>query len=330
MAISMFFPIVAARVPRVRELVQHLLCLRKRFGCAQRWLPAAWQRWLKKSEGGEEAAVRNMFAFSLAQAVALASVGIAGPAWAGVQAFDTSSGSVRYAVNDGGFWVRTAPIAGSGGSPGLNATSAIVGSAFHLTASGSSYSDAGIVLYFDGTLKLGDLQGVSITSTGSPVSMNLWLDSGGDGRFFAFDSNGLLTGLNGDSYGGHAGNTQDVSSPFYMLGGNGAGSTYTLSQLQAGAVSSIGATTPVALWIGITNGGGSALSADIGTVTVSTVAAQPVPAVPWPLSGLAGVLMCLLGVLQLRASDARGSCAPHHRSRPCGLPGPTCADEGSR
>jgi hypothetical protein len=250
--------------------------------------------------------VRNIFAFSVAQAVAVASVGIATPALAGVQSFDTSSGSVRYAVNDGGFWVRTSAIAGSAGSPGLNATSTIVGSAFHLTASGASYSDAGIVLYFDGTLTLGDLQGVSITSTGSPVSMNLWLDSGGDGRFFAFDSSGLLTGLNGDSYGGHAGNTHDISSPFYMLGGNGAGSTYSLSQLQAGAVSGIGATTPVALWIGITNGGGSALMADIGTVTVSTATSQPVPAVPWHLLGLASVLLGLLGAQQLRASDARG------------------------
>jgi hypothetical protein len=239
----------------------------------------------------------------VALAGAIASVGIATPASAGVQTFDTSSGSVRYAVNDGGFWVSTAPFAASGSSPGLNATSGIAGGAFHTTASGSSYSDAGIVLYFDGTLKLGDLQGVSITSTGSPLSMNLWLDTGGDGTFFAFDSSGLFTGLNGDSYGGHSGNMQDGSSPFYMLGGNGAGGTYTLSQLQAGAVSGIGASTPVALWIGITNGGGSALSADIATVTVSTSAGpsgQSVPALPWPLAILAGLLMGFLGVQQLR------------------------------
>jgi hypothetical protein len=252
--------------------------------------------------------VRNIFAFSLAQAVAIASVGIATPAFAGVQNFDTSSSSVRFAVNDGGFWVKAAQIPGSGSSPGVNATSAIVGSVFHVTASGSSYSDAGIVLYFDGTLRLGDLQSVSITSTGSPVSMNLWLDSGGDGSFFAFDSTGLLTGLNGDSYCGHDGNTHDVSSPFYMLGGNGAGGTYTLSQLQAGAVSGIGATTPVALWIGITNSGGATLSADIGTVTVSTASDPTVPAVPampWHLSGLVAVLLGLLGIRQLSVNPAR-------------------------
>jgi hypothetical protein len=244
--------------------------------------------------------VRNIFAFSVAQAVAVASLGIATPALAGVQTFDTSSSSVRYAVNDGGFWVKTAQIPASSSSPGLNATSAIVGSAFHITASGSAYSDSGIVLYFDGTLKLGDLQSVSIASTGSPVGMNLWLDSGGDGTFFAFNSNGLYTGLNGDSYGSHSGNTHNASSPFYMQGGNGAGGTYTLGQLQTGAVPGIGAATPVALWIGTTNAGGSTLSADIATVTVTT-ASQPVPALPWRLSVLAGVLLGLLGVLQLRA-----------------------------
>jgi hypothetical protein len=254
---------------------------------------------------------------SLPLLVSVAILGVATPAFAGVQTFDTGSAHVWYAVNDGGgFWVRTAPIPSSTSSPGVNATSAAVGSAFHVTASGSSYSDSGIVLFFDGSLKLGDLQGVSITSTGSPVSMNLWLDSGGDGKFFAFDSTGLLTGLNGDSYGGHDGTTHDVSSPFYMLGGNGAGSTYTLSQLQTGAVAGIGASTPVALWIGITNGGGSTLSADIGSVTVSTASAPSVPAMPWFASGLAGVLMGLVGVARRRP--------PLPQSVASGSTGPTC------
>jgi hypothetical protein len=169
---------------------------------------------------------------------------------------------------------------------------------FHMTASGSAYSDAGIVLYFNGTLHLGDLQSVSIASTGSPLAMNLWLDSGGDGQFFAFDATGLLTGLNGDSYGGHNGNTHDTTSPFYMLGGNGAGNTYTLSQLQSGAVSGISAATPVALWIGITNSGGSSLEADVASVTVTTTTTTvaPVPAMPWAATALAAALMGFLGI----------------------------------
>jgi hypothetical protein len=244
--------------------------------------------------------VRSIFAFRLAQAIAVLSLGIATPARAATQTFNTASSSARYAVNDGGFWVTSAPISGSSTSPGLNATSTTAEGAFHLTAGGASYSDAGIVLYLDGGLKLGDLQGVSIASTGSPVSMNLWLDSGGDGKFFAFDPNGLLTGLNGDSYGGGAGNAQGATSPFYMLGGDGAGGTYTLGQLQAGAVSGIGAGTAVALWIGIANAGGSTLSADIGAVTVTTAAGAPVPALPWPMTGLVGVLLALLAVTDPR------------------------------
>jgi hypothetical protein len=227
----------------------------------------------------------------------------AAPAMAGVQTFDPSSGGVWYAVNDSGsFWTRAAQMPASSSSPGLNATSSIAAGLFHLTASGSAYSDSGIVLYFDGTLHLGDLQSVSITSTGSPLAMNLWLDSGGDGQFFSFDSNGVMTSLNGDSYGGHSGNTHDTTSPFYMLGGNGAGNTYTLSQLQGGAVAGISAATPVALWIGIANSGGSSLVADIGSVAVTT-STTTVPALSGRVSALAAALLGLVGIAQL----ARGT-----------------------
>lgn len=233
-------------------------------------------------------------------------LGAAAPAMAAVQTFDPSSTGVWYAVNDGGFWTRATQMPASGSSPGLNATASIVGGMFHLGASGSAYSDAGIVLYFDGTLRLGDLQSVSITSTGSPIAMNVWLDSGGDGKFFAYDSNGLFTTSNGDSYGGHNGNTHDTTSPFYMLGGDGAGSTYSLSQLQGGTVAGISAATPVALWIGITNSGGASLVADIGSVVVTTASTNtPVPALPWPAMPLAGALMCLLGAGLLRRTATR-------------------------
>jgi hypothetical protein len=91
-------------------------------------------------------------------------------------------------------------------------------------ASGSAYSDAGIVLYFNGGLTLGQLQGVTVDSIQSPVNVNLYLDTGGDGQFFSFSS-GLMTSLNGDSYASDSGGVLPVteSSDFYMQAGDGAG-----------------------------------------------------------------------------------------------------------
>jgi hypothetical protein len=185
--------------------------------------------------------------------------------------FTTDSCNVNFAVNDGGFfYVKNSQIPPAGSSPGVDASSSISGSNFHLTATATppSYSDSGIVLYFNGGLTLGDLQSVSVTSTGGPVYINLWLDTGpvtgGDGTFFAFTNN-IMTGLNGDSYGSD-GSSVDASTSFYMMGGNGAGSSYTLAQLQAGVVSGIDSNTPAALWIGITNSGSG--PADISSVTV--------------------------------------------------------------
>lgn len=136
-------------------------------------------------------------------------------------------------------------------------------------AVGTNYTDAGVVLYFNGGLKLGDLQSVSVTSTGTVApSVNLWLDSGGDNAFFSWTARApSYLGPNGDSYCGHDGNV-DLTSSFYMLGGNGAGTTHTLAELQSGAVGGIGANTPVALWIGIT---------DCNMVKISSIKVSTVP-----------------------------------------------------
>jgi hypothetical protein len=185
------------------------------------------------------------------------------------ETFTTSSCNIDFAVNDGGsFYVRSSQIPGGAGSPpGVDASSVISGSGFHLTATATqpAYSDSGIVLYFNGGLKLGDLQSVSVVSTGSPVIINLWLDTNGDGNFFAFDGNGMMTVLNGDSYGSSGAASLDANTSIEMFAGNGAGHTYTLAQLQAGAVSGINTDTPVALWIGVTN----PATADISSVQVS-------------------------------------------------------------
>ena len=176
-----------------------------------------------------------------------------------------ASPNVGSAINSNGFFVspdtHTLPLFGAN----ANAYD------FHLDASGSGYSDAGLVLFQDGGLTLGQLQSVSVDSSGSPLAVNLWLDTGGDGSFFAYGgvSGYQFTGLNGDSYAGCGSPTVDATSNCYMLGGDGAGSTNSLADLRAGAVAGIDASTKVALWIGITNPGGQTLSADITSISVS-------------------------------------------------------------
>lgn len=145
-----------------------------------------------------------------------------------------------------------------------------------LDAFGAVYSDAGFVVGFNGGFTLGQLSSVSVASTGSPLGINLWLDTGHDGHFFSFDAQTeKMLSLNSDSYAGCAATPLGSLSSCYMLGGNGAGSTHTLADLQAKLVAGIDANTPVALWIGITNSGGQDAWANINSITVNT--AEPVP-----------------------------------------------------
>jgi hypothetical protein len=217
--------------------------------------------------------------------VALLCMGAIVPATA--TTFDTSSPGVFFSVNDAGFYVRDTQIPPGASSPGLNASAYILGSDFLLSASGPVYSDAGIVLYFDGGLRLGNLQSVSVASTGSPLVINLWFDTGGNGRFFAFGAppNDSMTSLNGDSYGTSNSSALNADSSIEMIGGNGAGGSYTLAQLQAGAVAGIDGNTPVALWIGLTDTN----SAEISAITADSL---PEPASLLLVGlGLAGLSM---------------------------------------
>jgi hypothetical protein len=177
-----------------------------------------------------------------------------------------TSSSVVAAINSSGFFVGSDLY-------GQYATS----SGNFVSASGPGYSDAGIVLYFNGGLTLGQLQSVSVASTGSPLALNLWLDTGGDGKYFSFGglSGYEFTGLNGDSYAGCGAPIINATSNCYMLGGNGGGTSYTLADLQAGIIPGINGNTPTALWVGVTNPGGQTLSATIDSITVTT--ADPVP-----------------------------------------------------
>lgn len=195
--------------------------------------------------------------------------GVAGPAGRS-DTFTTGSGNVDFTVNDGGFWVESGQIPAGSSSPGLNATASISGSNFSLTSSGNGgYTDSGIVLYFNGGLTLGDLKSVVVSSTGAPMNINIWFDTSGDGQFFAFDGSGLMSSINGDSYGGYSGNTLDENSAITPLGGISTGG-HTLAELQAGVVPGIDSNTPIALWIGIDSTNTSA-SADISSVRVNPV-----------------------------------------------------------
>jgi len=192
---------------------------------------------------------------------------LAGVSPAATFLFTTESSGVNYAVNNpNGFFVSSAPIASPLASAGQS------GAAFTLsaTAPGTGYSDAGIVLYFNGGLTLGQLQDVGVaTDNPSALDINLWVDTGGDGQFFAFDGTGMLTGLNGDSYGSF-GNTTSLSassSSAFFIGPASANSA-TLADLQNAYPDAA-----VAIWAGITNAG---VSADISSITVdSTDAPEP-------------------------------------------------------
>lgn len=204
------------------------------------------------------------------------------PAKADQVVFTTASSGVDFAVSDdGGFYVS------SSGIQMPDASSVISGSSFALSAGGAGYSDAGIVLFFNGGLILGELQSVTV-ATGNPaeIAVNLWIDTNGDGQFFAFNGSGLLTSLDGDSYGSF-GNTTDVTpaSSIDMMGG-GPATGATLADLQANWGSS-----GVALWIGITN-------TNTAGVTSVTVDMAPEPAY-WPPIGIG--LLGLAAMIALRS-----------------------------
>jgi hypothetical protein len=180
--------------------------------------------------------------------------------------FTTASPGVNYAVNNPtGFFVSSAPIS----SPLASADQSGTSFTLSATAPTTGYSDAGIVLYFNGGLTLGQLQDVAVvTDNPSAMNINLWVDTGGDGQFFAFDGTGMLTGLNGDSYGSF-GQTTSLSAssvPAFFTAPASAHST-SLADLQNSYPNA-----PVAIWAGITNAG---ISADISSITVD---ATPEPA----------------------------------------------------
>jgi hypothetical protein len=179
--------------------------------------------------------------------------------------FIPGSSGVNYAINDGSDFFTNSAGYNTGDVQSYNA-----GSYFYLTTAASGYSDAGIVLYFNGGLKLGDLLNISADYTGASLYVNLWLDTSGDGSFFEYDGDHYLS-LNGDSYFGGApfGSGIDENSVFQGWGGLGQGGNYTLAQLQAGEVAGIDADTLLAIYIGF--------SGENTTANISSLTAEVVP-----------------------------------------------------
>ena len=115
--------------------------------------------------------------------------------------------------------------------------------------------------------------GVSVaTDNPSAMNINLWVDTSGDGQFFAFTGT-HYDGLNGDSYGsyGSYGNTTLLTGASTRAFFTPPASGYTtLAALQAAYPNAA-----VAIWAGITNAGGHA---DISGITVTDNSPAPEPA----------------------------------------------------
>ena len=193
--------------------------------------------------------------------------------------------SVYSAINgNGGFYVSSDSANGqflngnaSGGSAYTTGSSVFAGGLNYANA-GGGYSDAGLVVFFNGGLTLGELENVSVTSSGDPVAINLWLDSGNDGSFFTF-AGSQFSSLNGDTYAGCGAPALTLSSSCFIFGGNGAGNSFTLADLQNGAVMGIDGSTRAAIWVGVTHpDGGASQFADITSISVTTTSPVPEPA----------------------------------------------------
>jgi hypothetical protein len=175
-----------------------------------------------------------------------------------------------YAVNNGGSqfapgtWVRsTLPIASTAVVGGGTAAQSVSGGNLDLTISGGvSYADNGFYVPL-GTL--GSLSGYSATGTGSDFGTNLYFDVDKNGEFFVWTGN-YLSGIGADAYGlgpTSAGGTLAVTgTSTFAMTCNATYQNVSLASLTAGFCSGIDATTPVAVWIGITSTG-DALSTTI-------------------------------------------------------------------
>jgi hypothetical protein len=158
-----------------------------------------------------------------------------------------------YTKNDGTNFIRsTTPFIS-----GIETQTATSVGSLTVSVNGSTgYADSGVALY-EGTL--GNLGNFTVTGTGN-YSLNLWFDVNNDNEFFAWNSSGVLSGLNGDTYGlGPSSSSSGKlaitnASQFYVLSD---GQNHSLANLKSGAVTGISSSTKVAIWLGVSTNSGS-------------------------------------------------------------------------
>jgi hypothetical protein len=183
------------------------------------------------------------------------------------------------------------------------AVSTISGNAFYLKTTAGDYQDAGILLYFSGGLTLRQLQNLTVTSTGAPLDIALWLDTGNDGTFLEAKDGKIPEGPENhdrDSRVGKQsfGNTLNSGSTLDMreYDGNSASGSINFGDLQNGLLSAfpkIGPDTLVAIWIGINNEDGCKTEAWITKIEFNNV---PEPS----LTLLLGIGLGAAGLLSWR------------------------------
>jgi hypothetical protein len=187
---------------------------------------------------------------------------------------ESSVGVAYYAVNNGGtqfapgVWVRsTSPIASTAVVGGGTATQSASGSGVHLAITGqTSYADTGFYVPF-GTLGSLASSGYTVMGTGSDFGTNVYFDASLNGEFFGWTSN-YMSSIAGDAYGlgptSVAGTLTVTGASTYAMTCNGVYSNYSLTTLAStGCTEGVSASTPVAVWVGITALGAGDLSTTI-------------------------------------------------------------------
>lgn len=155
------------------------------------------------------------------------------------------------------------------------------GGSVSLSITGATgYADNG---FYEPLGTLGSLTGYTVAGSGSQFSTNLWFDTSTsndtstNGDFFSW-SGGCLSGSGGDTSGlgpssvatANGGQSVTVTSAStFNLTCSGTYGPVSLAQLSAGYCSGIDATTPVAVWVGITAASGGSLSTKITSFATS-------------------------------------------------------------
>ena len=234
--------------------------------------------------GGEDVAprLRSYLAIVMTALLMTLATGVMGlPAVQAASSPTLASQITYYNANYGGYFYRsTAPIV-SDAVYGVSQKTESNGSIDLSAGPNAQYTDSGFSMYYTGTL--GDLGGIVVKGSGT-YGLNLWLDANNDGDFFNWQTvagatymtdTGSDLYLSDDSSSDPSTGTLVVtgSTQFFLMGSatpTGGGRSFTLAQIQTGALSSLGvsSTTKVAVWIGVvgTTSGSPPASATITSV----------------------------------------------------------------